>query len=101
MGAHAIPITSFTEEQLEAGIVIFVHDGTDTTQATFKVTASDGVAPAPAPTVIIDVLTANGFDFQNNDPIAPMGSGQIQPTLTLTPPQITIINAAANFKIRI
>ena len=105
-GPHTeIPITSFTEDDLEQGKVIFVHDGTNTTQATFKVTVFDGTTTSAAitviatvPSVIIDVLTANGFDFQNNDPIAPMGSGQIQPTLTLTPPQITIINAAANLK---
>ena len=35
-------IPSFTESDLEAGNVIFVHDGTNTTQATFKVSVSDG-----------------------------------------------------------
>ena len=30
------PITSFTEADLEAGNVLFVHDGSNTTQATFQ-----------------------------------------------------------------
>ena len=49
------------------------------------------------PTVTINVLTANGFDFQNSDPIGPMGSGELQPTLTPAT-QITIVNTAANLK---
>ena len=76
---HAIP--SFTEADLEAGNVVFVHDGSNTTQATFKVSVSDGVvssAPttvlATVTTVTFDVLTATGFDFQNGDPLVEMGS---------------------------
>ena len=45
------PITSFTEADLEAGLVAFVHDGSKTTEATFKVSVSDG-ASSSAPTTI-------------------------------------------------
>ena len=82
-----IAITSFTEADLEAGHVLFVHDGSNTTQATFKVSVSDGITSSAAttiiatvPTVTINVLTANWVDFQNGDPIAAMGAGQLQPT---------------------
>ena len=75
------------------------------TQATFKVSVSDGVTSSAAttiiatvPTVTINVLTANGVDFQNGDPIKAMGiAGQLQPTTTPAT-QITIINTAANLK---
>ena len=84
-----IAITSFTEADLEAGHVLFVHDGSNTTQATFKVSVSDGITSSAAttiiasvPTVTIKVLTANGMDFDNGDPIKPMGAGQLQPKLT-------------------
>ena len=82
----AAAILSFTEKDLEDGNVIFVHDGTNTAQASFKVSVSDGTTISPPTTVlatvpnaIIDVLTPNGFDFQANDPIMLMGGGQIQP----------------------
>ena len=101
-----IAITSFTEADLEAGHVLFVHDGsnTNTAQATFKVSVSDGITSSAATTIIasvpavtIQVLTANGMDFNDGDPIKPMGAGQLQPTLTPAA-QITIINTAANLK---
>ena len=99
-----IAIPSFTEADLEAGNVLFVHDGSNTTQATFKVSVFDGTTSSAAttivatiPTVTINVLTANGLDFQNGDPIVAMGAGELQPTLTPTTP-ITIINTEANLK---
>src|SRR4029079_5414946 len=98
------PITSFTEADLEAGDVLFVHDGSDTTQVTFQVSVFDGVATsavttivAAVPTVTVKVLSPNGFDLQNNDPIGLMGSGELQPTPTPAT-QITIVNIAANLK---
>src|SRR5262249_20517699 len=98
-----VPISSFTEKDLEDGKIIFFHDGTNTAQASFKVSVSDGTTTSPPTTVlatvpnaIIDVLTPNGFDFQANDPIVQMGSGQIQPAPTLT--QITVVNSAANLR---
>jgi len=98
-------ISNFTEADLEQGKIIFVHDGTNTTQATFKVSITDGItASAPTtiiatvPNAIIKVLTPAGYDFQASDPIALMGRGQIQPTATLTPPSITIINSLANLR---
>ncbi|HET7805250.1 MAG TPA: cadherin-like domain-containing protein [Pseudolabrys sp.] len=97
-------IHTFTEADLEAGNVLFIHDGSDTTQATFKVSVSDGTVASAAttiivsvPTAVISVLATAGYDFEANDPISPMGSGVIQPTSTPTT-QITIINATANLK---
>ena len=91
-------ITSFTEVDLEAGHVIFVHDGSDTTQATFKVSVSDGAASTPVATTIIatvstvtmTVLTNTGFDFQDGKPIIEMGAGTIQSSPTST--HFTIIS---------
>ena len=75
------------------------------TQATFKVSVSDGVTSsavttiiATVPTVTINVLTANGIDFQNGDPIKAMGAGTLQSEATTTPPTITIVNTSANLK---
>ena len=52
-----IAITSFTEADLEAGHVLFVHDGSNTTQATFKVSVSDGVTSSAATTILATVTT--------------------------------------------
>ena len=41
VNAPATPITSFTEVQLEAGQVMFVHDGSATTSAGFSVSVKD------------------------------------------------------------
>ena len=67
----ASQITTFTEAQLEAGQVYFVHDGSATTEATFTVTVSDGIAISASatiivsvPTVTIDVLTAERRGFR-------------------------------------
>ena len=86
VSAPGAPITSFTEADLEAGSVIFVHDGSATTEATFKVSVSDGAltsAPttilASVPTVSIVVKTANGMNFQNEDTISALGAGVLQP----------------------
>jgi Ca2+-binding RTX toxin-like protein len=103
-GNPGLAINTFTEADLETGTVLFVHDGSDTTQATFKVSVSDGTVAGAAttiivavPTAVIDVLTAGGFDFEANDPISPMGSGEIQPTPTPAT-QITIVNATENLR---
>ena len=79
---HAIP--SFTEAELEAGNVVFVHDGSNTTQATFKVSVSNGITSSATTTIIatvttvtITVLTANGVDFDNGDPIRADGRRRI------------------------
>ena len=99
--APGTAITNFTEANLEAGSVIFVHDGSPTANASFKVSVSDGLASsapttiyATVPTVSIVVKTANGMDFQADDPITAIGAGTVQPGGTAT--TFTIINAAAN-----
>ena len=101
VSAPGAPITSFTEADLEAGSVIFVHDGSATTEATFKVSVSDGAltsAPttilASVPTVSIVVKTANGMNFQNEDTISALGAGVLQPGGTAT--TFTLVNVAAN-----
>ena len=95
------PITSFTEADLEAGLVAFVHDGSKTTEATFKVSVSDGSsisAPttihASVPTMSIVVRTPSGMNFQNEDTIAALGAGVLQPGNTST--AFTLVNIAAN-----
>src|SRR4029079_15486711 len=51
VNAPGVSITNFTQADLAAGNVIFVHDGSATTEATFKVSVSDG-AQSSAPTTI-------------------------------------------------
>ena len=99
--ALGTPITSFTEADLEAGLVAFVHDGSKTTEATFKVSVSDGAsssAPttihASVPTISIIVRTPSGMNFQNEDTIAALGAGVLQPGNTST--AFTLVNIAAN-----
>ena len=95
------PITSFTEADLEAGLVAFVHDGSKTIEATFKVSVSDG-ASSSAPTTIhasvatisIVVRTPSGMNFQNEDTIAALGAGVLQSGNTST--AFTLVNIAAN-----
>ena len=95
------PITSFTEADLEAGLVAFVQDGSKTTEATFKVSVSDG-ASSSAPTTIhasvatisIVVRTPSGMNFQNEDTIAALGAGVLQSGNTST--AFTLVNIAAN-----
>ena len=103
LAAPQIMITNFTEADLEAGNVIFVHDGSDTTQATFKVSVSDGSTSSAAttiiaavPTVTFNVLTAAGFDFQQGKSITEMGAGAIQSNPGQTSTQFTIVSS--NYK---
>jgi Ca2+-binding RTX toxin-like protein len=99
LGTPATPITSFTEAELEAGVVTFVHDGSDTSQATFQVSVSNGVDPATPPTTIIATvptytLTAQsgtGVDFMNDNTIESIGSGVVQGGGTSS--TFTIVNA--------
>ena len=102
--APGTTISSFTEADLETGNVLFVQDGTATNLATFKVSVSDGIATSAAatilaavPTATIQVLTSNGFDFANDNWLAAMGSGQIQPVTSLAT-EITIVNSAQNMQ---
>ena len=100
-GALGTPINSFTEADLEAGLVAFVHDGSKTTEATFKVSVSDGASSSAAatihaivPTISIVVRTPSGMNFQNEDTIAALGAGVLQPGNTST--AFTLVNIAAN-----
>ena len=91
VNAPGIAITNFTEADPASGNVIFVHDGSATTEATFKVSVSDGASSsgpttihAIVPTVSIVVKTANGKNFQNEDTITALGAGVFQPNGTTT-----------------
>ena len=101
--APATAITSFTEADLEAGNVVFVHDGSATSEATFQVAASDGIRTstpttivASVPNVAINVVTTNGIDFQSDNPIIAIGSGAVQPGSASPSTTFTIVNLAAN-----
>ena len=84
----------FSQADLDAGHVFFVHDGADPAQnALFTVTLSDGVAgsiPVTATVTLfvssvrINVLTDSGYDFDADSPIEKMGLGAIQPGGTST-----------------
>ena len=100
VGAPNTTITSFTQAQLAGGQVVFVHDGNPLSEATFKVTLSDGlVSTAPTtilgfvPTVSIAVKTASGMSFQNDGIIEAIGGGTLVPGGLNT---FTILNAGAN-----
>ncbi|MGQ3277319.1 MAG: cadherin-like domain-containing protein, partial [Shinella sp.] len=62
--------TSFTGAQLAAGKVAFVHDGTETTTATFKVSVEDGDEDNSIPTSSTFTFSVNPV----NDAPKPMGS---------------------------
>ena len=75
--------------------------GSNTSQASFKVSISDGLATTSAvavlasvPTIRVSVQSVTGFDFNDGEPIEQMGAGAIQVGATAT--QYTIVNAAAN-----
>jgi VCBS repeat-containing protein len=96
-------ITAFTQADLDAGTVVFVHDGFDSGQATFKVSVSDGLANSAAttviasvPTVTIAVKTAAGMDFETDNTIEAIGSGDVQPDGADQTTKFTIVNAAMN-----
>ena len=60
--APGTAITSFTETQLEAGDVIFVHNGSATVSASFTVTVSDGTTTS-APVTVNAFVTAEDARF--------------------------------------
>ena len=98
---NGVASSTFTHQQLLNGVVTFVHDGSDSSQASFKVSISDGLAATSAVAVLSLVLTirvpvqsVTGFDFNDGEPIEQMGAGTIQVGATAT--QYTIVNAAAN-----
>ena len=75
MLVSARPPTSFTGAQLAAGQVSFVHDGSDTTTASFQVSVEDGNEDGSAP-------AASPFNFTvtpANDP--PVLTGDLAATV--------------------
>lgn len=70
---EGIAATSFTSEQLAAGVVAFQHDGSEGSSASFAVTAEDGNEDGSAPLASTFLLTVSA----QND--APTGSA----TMTL------------------
>ena len=100
---NGIATSTFTHQQLLSGVVTFVHDGFDASQAGFKISISDGLAAtstvtvlAAVPTIRVAVQSADGFNFNDGEPIEKMGAGTIQVGATAT--QYMIVNVAANLK---
>jgi hypothetical protein len=95
-------ITSFTQDDIDHHLISFVTDNAVYVgQGGFSVTLTDGTAP-PIPMIVgvtivdaqITVLTADGFDFNQDNTIATMGAGQIASGYSAT--TFTIVNTAAN-----
>jgi hypothetical protein len=83
--AAGVSITSFTQQQIDAGLVRFVHDGGETTSDSFAFTLSDGLASATG-SFALTVTPVND---------APqLGS----PSLTIQEGQ-TVVLTSANFPI--
>jgi VCBS repeat-containing protein len=102
---NGVTETTFTQQQLIDEVVTFVHDNSDTTLATFKVTASDGIATsatttivAAVPTATIKVVTANGFDFSDETWLTAMADSESVLQGPATSTQVTIVNAVQNFR---
>ena len=78
-------ITSFTEAQLEAGQVIFVHDGSATTSANFSVSVKDasGLASAPA-TVSAAVTSVSSAFWGEAKPVPVLPGSHISGALGVT-----------------
>ena len=79
VAAPGIVITSFTQAQVDAGDVRFVHDGTDTLSASFDVSLADGgedgagVATGSVSVVVIPVNDP-AFIATNNQPLLGVGT---------------------------
>ncbi len=89
--------TTFTQADLDAGIVTFVHDGSETITARFDVSLADGgengaapdtdtfimtVTPVnDAPTLVVNDGTPNVIDF-NDYPVGTFDAGQDTPGAT-------------------
>ncbi len=56
------PASSFTPSQLAAGLVTFVHDGSEATPASFDVSVEDGNEDGSAPVAETFTLTVNPLD---------------------------------------
>ena len=99
-------ITGFTQAQLNSGSVFFVADDpTYVGQGSFTVSLSDGVAggsPAIATVgvTIVDaqftVLTAGGYNFNQDNPIGKMGLGTVVPDGADSGHLFQIVNSAQN-----
>jgi hypothetical protein len=95
------PATHFTLGDIQAHRILFVADDPDYAGAGgIVLTLSDGASPDRTVFVgasIVDaqftVLAADGYDFDQDDPIGAMGRGNV---LDVTSGSFTISNAAAN-----
>ena len=56
---QGVAITSFTQADLEAGLVIYVHDGSDTTSDSYEVSLSDGSENESTATVNVTINPVN------------------------------------------
>ena len=83
------PTTTFTLQDIQAGLVRFVTDDASYVgQGSFTVSLSDGLPGVAASTAAVSVyivdaqlsvLTAGGYNFDQDDSIGAMGSGTIVP----------------------
>ncbi len=98
---NGVQATSFTQQDLAGGLVSFVQSGPDNQHASFAVTLSDGIATTPlattvnltVTTAIINILTPNGFSFQDEDLFGAIGEGDIE---SQSAAQFVVVNAAAD-----
>jgi VCBS repeat-containing protein len=94
----------FTLADIANGYIYFATDNSFYVgQGGFTVSVSDGIANTPAMTAVgvtivdaqITVQTAGGYDFDQDNPIAAMGLGNIDPTSKMSQ-SFHIVNASAD-----
>jgi Ca2+-binding RTX toxin-like protein len=66
---NGVPATSFTQTQLAAGLVTFVHDGTGSPSASFTVTLTDALGQTSAPSTVNLAVT-----LDNEAPVITSGA---------------------------
>ena len=66
---NGVPATSFTQTQLAAGLVTFVHDGTGSPGASFTVTLTDALGQTSAPSTVNLAVT-----LDNQAPVITSGA---------------------------
>ena len=89
---NSVDATSFTGTQLNAGQVTFVHDGSETTTASFAVNVDDGNEDSSTPANSTFTFTVNAV---NDPPVLTSFAGPIDATAVNTQVEITFADLAA------